>query len=211
MTDLNTVYMSIKEKIDNRLAEFRTVFENGSDKDIFKEMCFCVFTPQNKAQKAWQSVCYLDEKEYLENGSLDIVSAALRDQGVRFHNNKASYMLKNRRAFYPCTKNRISSIMEENKSLFNTRNFLARTVAGWGLKEASHFLRNIGFGKSICILDRHILRRLMVYEVIETTNLVPKNYFEIEQKMIRFAESEGIPVDAFDFVLWYQEKNEIFK
>jgi N-glycosylase/DNA lyase len=211
MNELNIVYQNIKKEIDKRLAEFRALFESGSDKDVFKEMCFCMFTPQNNAQKAWQAVCRLDEQNLLENGALDEVSGVLREQGVRFHNHKASYMLKNRLDFYPNTKARISALMEKMESLFKTRNFLAQRVAGWGLKEASHFLRNIGFGESICILDRHILRRLSAYRVIETTDITPKTYFEIERKMIHFAESEGIPVDALDFALWYQEKKELFK
>lgn len=51
-------------------------------------------------------------------------------------------------------------------------------------KEASHFLRNVGFGENIAILDRHILRNLVKLEVIDELpkTLTPKLYLEIEEK-----------------------------
>lgn len=51
-------------------------------------------------------------------------------------------------------------------------------------KEASHFLRNVGFGEDIAILDRHILKNLVKLEVINELpkTLTPKLYLEIEEK-----------------------------
>lgn len=210
MSMLYTVYLHIKDQIDERLEEFRRLFSDGSDKDLFKEMCFCMCTPQNNAQKAWAAVCRLDDEGLLENGAFDESAEILRVEGVRFHKNKASYILKNRPLFYPNTRERISCIARDREQA-EARDTLAEAVAGWGLKEASHFLRNIGLGSRICILDRHILRQLALNGVIETTALSPKTYHSIEQRMMRFAEHERIPVDALDLTLWYQEKRELFK
>ncbi|MDR2793706.1 MAG: N-glycosylase/DNA lyase [Treponema sp.] len=210
MATLNDIYLHIKDRIDERLEEFRTLFSEGSDRDVFKEMCFCMCTPQNNARKAWEAVCCLDDTHRLEAGTLSEVAGILRTQGVRFHKNKAAYILKNRGAFYPNTKEAISRILRDRDQT-EARDILAETVSGWGLKEASHFLRNIGLGSRICILDRHILRQLALNRVIETAALCPKTYHGIEQRMIRFAEREHIPVDALDLTLWYQEKHEIFK
>jgi N-glycosylase/DNA lyase len=207
---LYDVYLNIKDRIDERLEEFRRLFSDGSGKDLFKEMCFCMCTPQNNAQKAWVAVCRLDNEGLFENGAFDEIAGILRAEGVRFHKNKASYIVKNRPLFYPNAKEHISRIARD-RGQAETRDMLAGSVAGWGLKEASHFLRNIGLGSRICILDRHILRQLALNGVIETTALSPKTYHSIEQRMIRFAEHERIPVDALDLTLWYQEKQELFK
>ncbi|MDR0375786.1 MAG: N-glycosylase/DNA lyase [Treponema sp.] len=210
MSRLYDVYAHIKDRIDERLGEFRRLFSDGSDKDLFKEMCFCMCTPQNNAQKAWGAIRRLDEEGRLENGTFDETAEILRAEGVRFHKNKASYILKNRPLFYPDTRERISRVAE-GRGQAEIRDTLAGAVAGWGLKEASHFLRNIGLGSRICILDRHILRQLALNGVIETAALSPKTYHSIEQRMIRFAGQEHIPVDALDLTLWYQEKHELFK
>ena len=58
-------------------------------------------------------------------------------------------------------------------------------VKGLGMKEASHFLRNVGRGKTIAILDRHILKNLKKYGAIDgvPTSLTKKRYLEIEGKI----------------------------
>ncbi len=210
MSELNALYHRIKDQIDGRLLEFKNLFEKGSDNDLYKEMCFCMCTPQNNAQKAWGAVCWLSYAGLLDTGSIEDIAAILRTQGTRFHQNKAEYIVKNRHAFYPGTKAKISRILREY-TVPQARDRFATIVHGWGLKEASHFLRNIGFGSHICILDRHILRQLSLRGVIDSITLSPRNYHEIEQEMIRFAEQEDIPVDALDLVLWYEEKGELFK
>ena len=73
----------------------------------------------------------------------------------------------------------------EEKDIMKTRDWFLKNVKGLGLKESSHFLRNIGFGDKIVILDRHILRSLFNYKVIDEIpkTLTKKIYLEIETKM----------------------------
>ncbi|MDR0663121.1 MAG: hypothetical protein LBF80_03455, partial [Spirochaetaceae bacterium] len=178
---------------------------------------FCTCTPQNDAHKAWNAVLRLEEKKLLENGTHAEIAEILRDGGVRFHKNKARYIVINRDSFYPDTKNKIEKLIENKpvieKPVIAARDFLQKKVFGWGLKEASHFLRNTGKGDGICILDRHILRQLVVYRVIEEIPAAISGaaYHEIEQKMLAFAEKESVPADALDLIFWYKEKNELFK
>jgi N-glycosylase/DNA lyase len=212
--DLTVLYGTIKNDIDERLLTFKNLYESGSAKDIFTEMSFCTCTPQNNAQKAWDAVCTLAKDGMLfDSADTPEMAAILRERGVRFHTNKASYIVRNRKNYYPDTKKIITDIIKNNDGMIAARNYLAQNVFGWGLKEASHFLRNIGFGSDLCILDRHILRQLVLYNVIKE---VPKSitksvYLEIEQCMISFASLQKIPLDAMDLLFWYKEKNELFK
>ena len=83
-----------------------------------------------------------------------------------------------------------------------------------GYKEASHFLRNIGKGDELSILDRHILRGLKKTSVIEEIpeSLSEKKYLEIEKAMKKFAiEKVKVPVAHLDFLFWYLFNGEIFK
>ena len=88
-----------------------------------------------------------------------------------------------------------------------------QNVKGMGMKEASHFLRNIGFGGELAILDRHILKNLVAVGVIPEIpkSLSPKKYLAIESAMLEFSRSMGIPMDHLDIVLWYKEAGAIFK
>ncbi|GMO22421.1 MAG: N-glycosylase/DNA lyase [Termitinemataceae bacterium] len=223
MTELYKIYNTIRSNIDKRLNEFKTLYETGSHKDIFKEMSFCTCTPQNDAKKAWDAVCHLDSDGTLLHGDAGSIAKILRDRGVRFHQNKARYIVINRNNFYPNTKKMITDILNDNVScspnmaeyqtIVAARNLLEKKVTGWGLKEASHFLRNIGFGSGISILDRHILRQLAEYNVIKEIpqTLTKKTYWQIENMMLDFSNKEKIPLDAMDLLFWYKEKNELFK
>ncbi|MDI6861685.1 MAG: DNA lyase, partial [Caldisericia bacterium] len=84
---------------------------------------------------------------------------------------------------------------------------------GIGLKEASHFLRNVGLGDNFAILDRHILKNLKEIGIIDKIpkNLSKKMYKEIEEKMRRFSDEIKLNMKYLDFILWYKETREVFK
>ena len=92
------------------------------------------------------------------------------------------------------------------------REFFVQNVKGIGYKEASHFLRNIGF-KGYAILDKHIINSLHEFGVL-STNEKPKNnkeYLEIEQKFIDFSKDAGIDMDELDLLLWSRKNGRILK
>lgn len=84
---------------------------------------------------------------------------------------------------------------------------------GLGYKEAGHFLRNVGLGEDLAILDRHILKNLVLLGVIDEVpaSLTKRRYLEIERRMIEFSKKTGIPMGHLDLLLWSKETGEIFK
>jgi N-glycosylase/DNA lyase len=92
------------------------------------------------------------------------------------------------------------------------REYLVKNVKGLGLKEASHFLRNIGHN-NLAILDRHILKNLHKLGVIEEVprSLTKKAYLDIEEKFKRFSKKIGITMDELDLLFWSMETGKVFK
>ena len=86
------------------------------------------------------------------------------------------------------------------------------TVKGLAYKEASHFLRNVGYF-GITILDKHILRTLHEYGVISEVpkSLNKKRYLEIESKFIKFCQDVNIDMDEMDLLLWSMKNGNIMK
>ncbi|MBU4134056.1 DNA lyase, partial [bacterium] len=84
---------------------------------------------------------------------------------------------------------------------------------GYGFKEASHFLRNVGKGEKLAILDRHILRNLKNFGAIKEIPqaISGKLYLEIEKKFMLFAKRLKIPPAELDLLLWYKETGKVFK
>ncbi|MFY9553769.1 MAG: DNA lyase, partial [Blastocatellia bacterium] len=109
---------------------------------------------------------------------------------------------------------RLCETLQGFKLADERRDFLAanRSVRGIGYKEASHFLRNIGY-RGYAILDKHVLLRLSEFEVIETPKppSTRTRYLAIEEKVKVFASSIGIDFDELDLLLWYTKTGEILK
>ncbi len=89
MKDLIRNYKDKKKEIRSRLRDFREVYKKG-DKDVFKELCFCILTPQAKAVVCDGAIRKLLEKDLLFKGSRKDIRPYLK--GVRFPNNKAKYL-----------------------------------------------------------------------------------------------------------------------
>ena len=104
-------------------------------------------------------------------------------------------------------------ILSEINDTFEKRKWILKNIKGMGLKEASHVLRNLGFGENIAILDRHILRNLNELNVIDSIpkTITEKKYYEIEEKMRNYSKFCKINMNELDLVLWYKEAGEVFK
>lgn len=196
---LKAGYEQKKRGIKARLAEFKMLSENEKEKEFF----FCLLTPQSNAKKCWEAV-----EQIFNSGDFtdDKIRKILRAK-TRFHNNKTKYILEgkamwNKIRFLPASQNTIE-----------LRNWLADNVKGYGLKEASHFLRNIGKSNNqIAILDRHILKNLKEQKVIKEAKIKnKKDYLEKEKLYLKFAEKTGIPADELDLLWWSRENGSIFK
>jgi N-glycosylase/DNA lyase len=212
ITELQKLYADRKNEIIARLKEFRQCWSKSNDEEIFKELAFCLLTPQSKARSCWKAIGQMDEDDVLLKGDADRIRPILK-KGVRFHNKKAEYLVKARSLFMKDGGIHIKKFLKSFPDIYACREWLVKNLTGLGYKEAGHFLRNIGSGEKIAILDRHILRNLHALGVIDEfpESLSNKRYLEIEKKMAEFAGSVNIPLDHLDLLLWYKETGEIFK
>ena len=208
---IERLYSRQRPRIEARLADFTRLWQTGTEEDIFAELAFCLFTPQSKALLCWQTVRTLIEKDLLLKSTHAKIAAELNR--VRFKNNKARYLIEARTLFASNGSVALRPRLESLPDPADARDWLVRNVKGLGLKEAAHFLRNIGRSQQLAILDRHILRNLCALGVIDQipTSLTPKKYFDIEKKMQAFSENIKIPPAHLDLLLWCKETGEVFK
>lgn len=194
-------YLEKKHEIKKRLAEFK---EHKSSDELFYELCFCLLTPQSKAKKAATCIDHLKANNFLYDAHDPL---PILRSNIRFHNTKAKRLLLAKASWVDTHDVLISSMSSLEK-----RSWLVKYINGLGLKEASHFLRNIGH-ENLAILDRHILKHLVLHDVIGNIpkTLTPKVYFGIEKKFLDFADSIGIAMDEIDLLFWFYEGGEIFK
>jgi len=213
MRELMELYRLRKAEIKSRLEEFKKVCDGG-DWAVFEELCFCVLTANTSAKMGMKAIDAL--KDVLPHGTLEDLKRSLKECGYRYPSKRAEYIFENRERFM---KDPDFSLREKIKSFENRdklRDYLVENVKGFGYKEASHFLRNIGY-RGYAILDKHILKSLCEFGVISCKDRRPpkicrkKEYIEIEEKMKAFAREIGIDFDELDLLLWSRKTGEILK
>ena len=196
--ELIKIYKEKKDEIRDKLDILSGVW-NEKEERIFAELCFCLLTPQSKAEKCLEAITSLEKTGILFKGDEHEIKSYLT--GVRFKNKKA------RKANF---KENI-----DPRDINGSREFLVENIIGIGYKEASHFLRNIGLGYQLAILDRHILNNLNEYRVInedlDKLNLTRKKYLEIEEKMRGFSNKINIPMAELDLLFWSMKTGKILK
>ena len=205
--EIRALYHRLKPEIDERLADFRRIRENGDERGIFAELLFCTLTPQSRAKVCWKAVeCLLGGALY---SSEEDITACL--VGVRFKYTKAKRIMERKERF-PDGKG-LKELLDSFEDPYDAREWLVKNIDGYGYKEASHFLRNTGYGLELAILDRHILRNLEAAGAIDEVpkTLTKRKYLEIERRMQEFSREIGVPMPALDLIFWYEGAGEIFK
>jgi len=124
----------------------------------------------------------------------------------RFHNNKSKYIVEARKY-----KSDIKKIIT-SKEVIDAREWLVENIKGIGFKEASHFLRNVGY-KDVAILDRHILNLMVEYKIIKEKpkSLSKKVYLKIEKEFNSIASQFKMSPAELDFYMWYMKTNMVLK
>ncbi len=198
---------AVRKKVDKRLKEFES-FRNENTEEWFSELCFCILTANSKAVTALKIQEELTSKGFCEY-SHDLIRETIKKNKHRFHNNKATYIISARKHIN--IKDKIKKIIKQ-KGEHEAREWLVKNVKGLGYKEASHFLRNVGY-KNLAILDRHILNLMKENDFLKQMpkTLTRKNYLSIEKIFKNIAEIVNMSCAELDLYMWYMKTGEVLK
>jgi len=209
--EIRALYRTKKREILRRLEEFKGIWDTGTDEELFAELVYCIITPMARGKMCCAAVDTVVKTGVLFTGTRDQIKARLI--GARFIHKKSAYIVEAREKFLGDGSVFLKSILSTIDDDQEAREWLVNNVKGIGYKEASHFLRNIGFTQDLAILDRHILRNLHSLGVVEgiPDSLSRRRYLDIEKRMREFSRSVQIPMGHLDLLLWCKETGEILK
>ncbi len=191
----------LRDRIKQRLADFSEMGKKDND-SWFSELCFCILTANSKARTAIAIQEQLGISGFL-HCELPGLCKVIRDNKHRFHNNKSRFIVEARK---------FCSIKDIIKKQDDPRAWLVENIKGLGWKEASHFLRNVGYSE-YAILDRHVINLMLEAGMIrkKPQTLNKKTYLEIEKKLNSFAERIGMKPDELDLYMWYMKGGDVLK
>jgi len=221
--DLMELYHDLRYRTKNR-ESWKVVSENR----LWSELVFCILSANVSFELAKSVISVLHKKNYLDTAWLlsrknasTVLYNELREPN--FHPKKKDGSL--RRYRYPRKAElivkasqiiyrnglTIKELLQNSASDFALRNQLANTVPGIGLKEASHFLRNVGYSDSLAIIDVHVFNfcKDFLFNDSPNSRLQPqKDYFLLERVLQNFTSYHKLNLAIFDLAIWFYMRQQ---
>ncbi len=216
--EIEKAISEVKQFVDRRISEFKNLKKYNITKfdfkpfldiepykvDIFSEASFCILTANSSAILGIKI-----QKEVgidgFKNLPLEELFQVIRKNGHRFAMQRAERIVSLREK-----ENLLYEIMNY-KSGKEAREILVKNIKGYGYKEASHFLRNIGFD-DVAIIDRHISRFLFEKGLVKPRKTITKKvYLECEEALDKICEDLGLTQAELDLYIFYIKTGKVLK
>lgn len=200
---------NVKKIVEKRIKEFDELGRKAIA-EIFKELCFCILTANFSAEKS------IEIQKKIGDGFLNMSRERLERElsrlKHRYPRKRAEYIFEARRKIRELEK--ALKELKGNK----LRDFIVKNFRGIGYKEASHFLRNIGY-REYAIIDFHIIDLLFKYSYIDegeywkikNKSMTRRRYMEIEKILKGIAREINMNLGELDLYLWYMETGKVLK
>ena len=178
--------------------DFRPFLDLKIKATLETELVFCISTANSSALAGLRFQKSLERLD-LRDLSVREIEELMRNSGVRFASKKAEYVKMALEKFY---------FVERSLKLndFEARRILLG-IKGLGMKESSHFLRNIG-RKDVAILDRHVLRWL---NGLGYNFKLPVDYLKAEETLRKIAKIKNLTLAELDLVIWFKMTGKVLK
>ncbi|MBN1682404.1 N-glycosylase/DNA lyase [Candidatus Bathyarchaeota archaeon] len=195
----------IHKKVEAKILEFKTIQNEDSEK-WFEELVFCLLTANYSAKGALSCLAALENNNILQEGNVEEVKICLTHKH-RYPTKRAEYIIKAREQ-----KPYLKKIITSQISIHAAREWLVENILGIGMKEASHFLRNVGY-LDLAIIDKHIISHMIEQGIINERpkTITKKKYLEYEALLNQAALILEMPLGKMDLYLWANKSGEVIK
>lgn len=216
-------YLQLLNSYGNRVD-----WKNMTEGELWSELCLCILSSNVPYEMAKSSFFHLREKGLLDYIQMTRTSFEKRiakelakpiylpmkkdgsPRKYRFPNVRAKNIVEARKVIY--CNNGFFSLLHCFDSDIKARDFLATHIPGIGLKEASHFLRNIKYSSSLAIIDSHIISflkevSLITADIKNGKILNPKTYYRMEMIMQSISARYNLDLSVLDLAIWRYMKD----
>jgi len=202
---------------------FRKRWNEMSEDELWGELCLCILSSNVPYELALSAFEHLHSNQFLkperiiecldpaQNIAIELsrqIYSPKRKDGsfrkYRFPNIRATNIVKAAETLYKEGPG-LSCILRNCTSEHEARDLLVRKIHGIGLKEASHFLRDIGYSNSLAIIDSHVIAFLTEVGAIpvnEANAVTPSLYVRLEGILQNLCADLGVNLSIFDMAIW---------
>jgi len=211
---IREVFFALEEKCHQPSS-----WTNMTEDDLWRELVACILGSRVRFEVANSAVERMERQHLFcenrrssrfhqyEQDVMDALSerdASGESNRYPFFRVRANQIRRSAERLYR-SKGTLRSFLEGSHDIRDARRRLALEVAGLGPKQASLFLRNIGYTAHVAVLDIHILTYMSWVGLTETLmRSVPtvRRYEALEDAFIEHAYSLGYTPACFDLAVW---------
>ena len=205
---INSAIAALCPMIDRQIRSQTT--RTHDEYILRRELVFCILASQVRFEMAMKFLNLLENSGLLsdecwqgdQTKSFKTELFYCMSKGYRFPKVRTLHILGARNAI---AKRRILSRLHDTCDPIDMRLQWINSVPGLGPKQASMFLRNIGWSYELAILDVHVLRFLAIQALIPDRYLkvgTIKEYEYAERAAIEYAQEIGCPIGYLDWAIW---------
>lgn len=198
-------------------------WQTSDEKSLWHELVACILGSRVQYEQSQAAASYLIlngllDVEHLKQNSqkfeVDIAYALeqpifppitkLGGRKYRYPKLRANYIRRTAEKIY-LQDNSIRNILLSCQDEKDARSKIMSIAFGVGPKQASLFLRNIGYAQNLAILDTHILKYMSVVGLLpQLVQNVPSlhKYENIEQILWSYAEKFKVSLAYIDTAIW---------
>lgn len=222
--EIENVVLFINDYIDST-NKIQRNWINYSDEQLWIELVSCIFGSRVRYETAHACTQHLHRqgmlnpykittnpekfKNMLENEmSKPIFFPNKENNGCkyRYSKTKADYIVRTALEIYKKNNSNLKEILINCKDEYEARTNLDRNAVGVGYKQASLFLRNIYYAKNLAILDSHVIRFMILMNIVENDTklkLYDKGeYVKLENRLYHYAVSRNKTISTLDIAIW---------
>jgi len=178
-------------------------------REVWSSLLFCILSSQVRTSTAERAVAGVlgGVPFFEENVSSTDVYATVRkilvqsDIRYRFPEVRSRQIAQSWFAFAQ-VKECFYEYLDSFPTQRDARFAVSASFPGLGLKQASMFLRDIGYADRLCVIDTHILwyysRVCSPVKGVITT----KRYLEVEEDLLETSDAFGVTPNLFDSAVW---------
>jgi N-glycosylase/DNA lyase len=222
---LNQVLVQVLREYDKMADALNNspTWEEMSEEELWQTLCLCILSSNVHYESAQSALSHLIDNGYLkikwivetpnsENLIAEELSKPLylpvkldgSGRRYRFPNVRAKNIVQAARLLFS-EKLLISRLLALHYSETTVRDILVAKISGIGLKEGSHFLRDIGYSNNLAIIDSHVTSFLAEINAISRAKVKMINrstYFKLERILQKMCKEHNISLSAFDMAVW---------
>lgn len=192
------------------------------ERKLLSEVILCILSSQDKYEIALAATKYLTENilteipktiSQLKKLKLKICNALnqpfifshngkIYSRKIRFGVKKAGYIVSTIENIY-LNSLTIEQILKQSKCRDDTRLNIIKYCSGLGPKQASMFLRNIGYHSEFAVLDKHIIDYMQLMGLVDICGYsCISSYKRIEARLRSYADTNKVSLLHLDLAIW---------